>query len=71
MFSKLAYLTPLLGVYSLESYIDMIDYDLCALKILRDPPDQIAGLLWLWITLAAATAAAVVILLIWRYRGIE
>jgi ABC-type Zn uptake system ZnuABC Zn-binding protein ZnuA len=70
--SKLAYLTPLLGVYSLESYIDMIDYDLCALKILRDPPpDQIAGLLWLWITLAAATAAAVVILLIWRYRGIE
>lgn len=72
--SKIAYLTPLLGVYGLTSYIDMIDYDLFALSpaALRDPPvDPFSSMLWLWILLGAIALIAVIILLIWRYRGIS
>jgi ABC-type Zn uptake system ZnuABC Zn-binding protein ZnuA len=72
--AKLAYLTPLLGVYDLQSYIDMIDYDMFALSpaALRDPPtDPIEALMWLWITIGAVAAGAFIAALIWRYRGVS
>ncbi|MFW9916619.1 MAG: metal ABC transporter substrate-binding protein [Candidatus Thorarchaeota archaeon] len=38
--AKVAYLTPLLGVYGLDSYIEMVDFDLNALENPKEPPKE-------------------------------
>ncbi|MHA1359907.1 MAG: metal ABC transporter substrate-binding protein [Candidatus Helarchaeota archaeon] len=70
--SEIAYLTPLLGVYGLETYIDMIDYDLCALHVPKSPPEEpFKAFQWLWVILGGLFAVLVITSLIWRYRGVS
>ncbi|TFF88792.1 MAG: zinc ABC transporter substrate-binding protein [Promethearchaeota archaeon] len=67
---KIAYLTPLLDVYNLKTYIDMIDYDCIALYNPVDPPSDpfIDSFIILIIIIVIIFAALVVVLFYIRYR---
>ncbi|MHA1651215.1 MAG: metal ABC transporter solute-binding protein, Zn/Mn family, partial [Candidatus Helarchaeota archaeon] len=69
---KISYLTPLLYPdYGIDSYIEMIDYDLWALEFPIDPPITSNWVLWVIIGGSIGIVGIVIALLYWRYRTIE
>ncbi|MBD3230351.1 MAG: hypothetical protein GF329_19385 [Candidatus Lokiarchaeota archaeon] len=70
---KISYLTPLLGVYNLETYIDMIDYNCIALYNPIDPPtDPFMNSTMIFLIIFVITiAAAIAVLLYIRFRPKE
>ena len=69
--SKLVYLTPLLGVYNIYTYIEMIDYDIISLYNPVDPPTDPLNNIWIqWLIyiFIIGAIASVVLLLYWRYK---